>query len=383
MNDAPIVLFQPYYDRPGHFRSFTDRIQHELEALDRDVYVARGRKVGADRSEARILEYNYRSDSKLMQIGMSIWGLHRLSQWLGEFDRAPVLYLLDIEFVSLTWYLKRFPTLLTKVRDLVVHVHNLPDTAQESNGFLDQLRQTKIVPALQYLDQKVGATFLSNGIIMSRELKQMGVTAENVHPSSWGSELSPKKEISKQKNTFLMLGIWREEKNIPMVLKAFASVSEPCKLTIAGYPRDLDRSTLESLIEHLTLEQHEIQLIDEYLDQNHYSKLLDDHQFLLLPYATAAKSSSGPLLDGMMRNCIPIITDGGERARIVREEQIGYVLPSVSAEALAGQISEVLQSSQQNSNSDKLNRIHTLRNTFKWPVIIKKWVDSGVFGADT
>ncbi|MGM0587344.1 MAG: hypothetical protein ACQETE_02930 [Bacteroidota bacterium] len=381
MSKPPILLFQPYYDRPGHFQRFTDTIHRELKKQNRTVYLMHGRRSGGSAEDPEVRSYTYFSTRKLIQVGMSTWGLRKVKQWIKQMDKAPVLYLLDVEFVTLATYLQRFPHLLEQVPKLVIHVHNLPKSVSETEKGLRGIRQRRMQPALEDLSEQENVQFITNGQQISDQLESYGVSGEQILSSRWGSYLPivASNRPTSIPPTFLILGIWRKEKNIPLVLEALAKVKTPCTLTIAGYPRDFSRSDLEAQIEQLPVEQHEIRILDRYLNEATYTRLLDEHQFLLLPYATHHQSSSGPLIDGLMRRCIPLISDGGERVRIVRSHQVGRIMPQPSAATIAEQISWCVAPHNEEQVRTYLRQIESVNSQYQWSKIVEDWIRQEIF----
>jgi glycosyltransferase involved in cell wall biosynthesis len=313
---------------------------------------------------------------------MSLWGWHQLSRWLSRHQHPVVIYALDAEPVTLAIFLRLFPQALNDAHRLVIHVHNVPgeraDDKKESP--LWNLRKRVYGPSMRYLVEHMPTRFITNGASITEGLIRQGVADNLIHTSRWGTSLTPRIEESNRpaRDSFLMLGIWRQEKNIPLVLQSLQLVTQPITLTIAGYPRDFDKSYLQSKINELGIEHHDIRIIDQYLDEQYYTSLLDEHQYLLLPYASHHASSSGPLIDGMMRNCIPIIAPGGERARLVQDQQVGLQLNGIRPEQIAEQINQCCNMADAPIDL-LLEQISKVRMLYRWEYIIDEWLNVGLF----
>jgi glycosyltransferase involved in cell wall biosynthesis len=118
-----------------------------------------------------------------------------------------------------------------------------------------------------------------------------------------------------------------------------------------------------------------------YLNNSSFHRLLSSHEFLIIPYKPENKSSSGPLIQGLLSGIIPIVSNYGERGRIVNEHASG-----ITFEYTENSLKKALHRALHLPEKEKRKMVlqnKNLSNTFSWSAIFKEYTKAYVSWSGT
>jgi len=376
-----IILFQPYYDLEGHFKSLLEIYRNTLTNIGFNCYCVLGRS-RKNKSIDSDTVYKSIQKNKLLRILSSYLGLRKVGK-VAQNNNIGTIHLLDFEIVILGMFL-RFNKNLFSEKKIVLTLHSV-NYLRGDHSFLKKLYKHLIIWSYQYLDKNFNADIITNGETLTSYFQsQIRFKNTRIITSSWGARKvnisQQRKLIERKKNSFLFLGIIRRDKNLEYLLDQFSTIDNDFTLTIAGMPFEYDIKTLTSLVENSGINSDRIKTYFEFIDNTQYQNLLLSHQYLVLPYSSENKSSSGPLIQALQYELIPIVSNYGERGSIVKKNGIGYTF---EFETSSKSLTEIVESISSNNSEDYdfyLDRIRHVKQDFQWENIIKKLIyDSKIY----
>ncbi len=367
-----VLLFQPYYDLKGHFKDFTEVFKHHLTENNIHCFEILGRE-SEIKGRLPVNQYLYNGKNKAMRILSTYTGLKKVKE-VSKRNKVDNIHFLDFEIVILSFFLRLNQSFFSD-KKLVFTLHSINYLQKNGTGLFRKFYRKQIIYSYRYIDSKFSFDIVTNGKTLTDCFNsEVGLKRNRVITSSWGTKkVSADINLStKKKNSFLFLGIIRRDKNIEYLLNEFSKVSEDFTLTIAGVPSGYDRNVLTALINESGIPENRIETHLRFLDEKDYENLLAENKYIVLPYKKENRSSSGPLIQALQYNVIPIASDYGERAEIIRKSNLGYTFKFDNAIGLGEIVNQILDG---DTNEEKIfKNIETYKNTFLWENIIEKLI---------
>lgn len=264
--------------------------------------------------------------NRTLRILNNISGLTRLNKIVKD-ETVEAVHFLDIEILLLYIFVRCHLLGLKGIR-VVITQHSVNRIRTDRKSLFHRFYRALIHHAYNYLEKNLDLLVLTNGLHITSELTTKGFLAEkSVITAWWGSKYDSSLYATQKKktNSFLVYGILRKDKNLDFLFHNFSKLSHPYTLHIAGYPRDYSREQLESLIAKYQIPADQIVLELDYLPEERVAALLSTSQYILLPYSSDNLSNSGPMIDAIQFDCIPIASGYGERLEFIRKFGLGLL----------------------------------------------------------
>ncbi len=369
-----ILLYQPYYHFPGHFRSLFGTFHAELIKLG---YSCVG-LIGILRTDpivksSHITSFKCLFKNRTLRILNNVIGLSRLQKIIRT-ESVQAVHFLDIEILLLYLFVRLGILKLNSLR-VVITQHSINRIRSDHTSLTHRIYRRLIHHSYNYLDRNLDLIVLTNGKNISAELVANGYLSEKkVITTWWGSSYNSVSNNLQEKrpNSFLLYGILRKDKNLDFLLENFSKVNRPYILHIAGYPRDYSRNQIDLLIEKYKIPQECISWELGYLSDSRITELLATSQYILLPYSSDNLSNSGPMMDAIQFGCIPIVSGYGERLEFIQRFDLGYIFFYEKKPSLCDILNQCLANSDQSTYYQEL--INQKKKQFTWATIITKLV---------
>lgn len=374
-----VLLYQPYYSDPGHFRDFFRLYFDHLAERGSACHGILGVNDEMAASEPRSATLFKRSfPQRRLRMLDNITGLRKLLQAAKASNQeVDAIQLLDVEIILLTIFVF-FNRRYFKKKRVVVNLHSINHLSGNNKGVLRTMYAALVKRGYRYLERTLSLRVVTNGAFLTEFMVTHGfLKDQTVITSAWGSpdlqkELAPE---LKEDHTFLFLGMIRKDKNPEYLLDQFSKVDGACKLIIAGMPRDYTRQQMQQMIEYSGIDRDKLELYLDYLSTDRMYELYNRARYLVLPYTKSNVSSSGPLVTALQFNCIPIASDYGQRAQIIRQYQCGHLFGLDEEDALSRLVEELLQQNRNPLTSE----IKEAKRNHQWGHIISRLVDDGLY----
>jgi glycosyltransferase involved in cell wall biosynthesis len=364
--NGKVLLYQPYMDEIGHFRFFFELWRQHLTASGYEVTGMAGFSKEPDHTPDTDYFVNP-AKGRFTRILGTLKGLSRAFR-LAEERSIPVLYIQDFEIITLStaMWVNRHRLV---GRRIVLHQHagNFEVEAAESRVLHLYRRLTR--PLFRRLLRKPEVRIIANGGSIAEGLERYtGVGAPTVIASTWGTRPGEPTAPS-EPNHFLFAGILRKDKNLEGVLDAFSRFGKrDWSLTIAGRPMEYTPDEILGLIRRSGADATRIDLQLRFIDDDEWASFFSRATYVLIPYKAFNKSNSGPLIDALQYDCIPIVSDFGERGAMVRRLGIGYAF-DFDKRTLIALLDRLL--AQGHSNAEVAKAIRSVKADFTWPKILR------------
>jgi|SRR6056297_1276600 len=314
-----ICLYQPYYKSKGHFSDYFDRFATFLQAhTDCKVHGVL-ESDGDQKQSSRIRLHSFQPTLKTEKRSV-LNNLDALFTLHNSVPKCNIYHFLDAELFLLFLYL-----LIFKSRyhgsTIVVTQHS---TNSYTNSLGKKIYRRFIRAVYKMARKKLQICFITNGRAIGENLQQFfNIPSANIQLSEWGADIvDANTDEAKPSGSFLVAGMLRKDKGLELLARVLPEISSPLRLTIAGYPVDYTSDEIRNMFSSMP-DQIKLNFQLTYLDNSSFHRLLHAHEFLIIPYKPENKSSSGPLIQGLLRGVIPIVSDYGERGRIVNEYASG------------------------------------------------------------
>lgn len=361
-----ILLYQPYMDEIGHFAFFFELWRDHLTASGFEVTGL----VGFAKEPDTAPDTDYFVNpvkGRFTRILGTVKGLSRAFR-LAEERRIHVLYIQDFEIITLSiamWMNRR----RAAGRRIVLHQHagNFEVQASESRLLHLYRRLTRFL--FRRLLRMPEVRIIANGVSIAEGLaRYTGVGAPTVIASTWGTQ--PGAPIApKEANTFLFAGILRSDKNLELALASLSNhLDADWKLIIAGRPFDYSADRIHAMIRDAGIPDDRVETHLRFIPDAEWATFFSRAEYVLIPYKALNQSNSGPLIDALQYDCIPIVSDFGERGDLVKRFGIGYAFDFERrplAELLRGLLAEG------HSNAEVVKAIRSVKEDFTWPKILR------------
>jgi glycosyltransferase involved in cell wall biosynthesis len=369
MDKIGIIIYQPYYSRIGHFKSFFDNL---FSYLSRNIYCDIWGYIGVNERiniNTKIKQHIYKSKNKYIQILLTFFGLNKVYT-ISNKNNLQFIQILDYEIVTLS-----LVTLLNyfriKNKHLILHQHSI--NSYKNKSFPGRVYSFLSKCSFKVLSRLFNVTFLTNGERISDYLIKHVTKSTSVHTGGWGSDYEPC-NLKPRRNSFLFIGILRKDKNLEYLINSINKLDFGINVTIAGYPQDYCFETLNTTVNSLD-NHHNIQTFFKYLDVAEMRELYAEHEFLMIPYGKENQSNSGPLIDGLMFSCIPIVSNYGERGHIISTNNIGITFQFEEDHSLTNAI--VKACDLKDSEREKMrDMIFQFAETVNWDYIFNSYINT-------
>lgn len=379
--DSSIILYQPYYNSTGHFKDFFHLYDDYLIQNGQKIYGVIGTFSGKTDglNEERIKAFKSYSGHRFKRIIVNYAGFRQVKNLL-HLRKVKAIHFLDYEILSLSSYLMSHRKTFQKAKIVLTQhsVNNL--TARTYANPLLKGYHKLARKAFQFLDQNFDLTIVTNGEWITRSLRNF-YRSDNTRfvTSTWGAHppVGFKDKTQAPFNSFLYLGIIRKDKNLEYLLGQFAKIQSSYKLTIAGKPLDYTEKEIRDLVESSGIPEKQVELNLGYIDYEKYLNYLASNQYLVLPYNSSNKSNSGPLIQAIQYECIPIVSNYGERGRIVESNECGYTFKFEAENALSHLIDEIILNSKDKQKANLQiyqNKLREIKPNFQWENILHQQI---------
>jgi len=367
-----ILLFQPYYDLKGHFESFHEINKENLSNNGFQCFSVLGREKKKPLNSSSFVFKSFTSN-KILRIISSFKGLSLLKK-VSRSKNISVIHFLDFEIFTLSLFL-RLNRAFFLDKKIILTLHSVNYLKDSGQTLFRKIYRNMIVSSYRYLDQNLNIDVVTNGETLTKTF-QRSIPLENsrIITSSWGANKVDDKQLNDNRefNSFLFLGIIRKDKNLEYLLNQFSMVQKKFTLTIAGMPFDYDMEELEEIILQSGIDTKMIRTHFEFIDDSTYEELLNEHKYIVLPYSSDNQSSSGPLIQALQHEIIPIVSNYGERGSIVEKNNLGYSFEFDSENSLKEIVENILEKTVDNDLFSE--NIRMKKEDFLWKNLIKNLI---------
>lgn len=368
-----ILLYQPYYHFPGHFKSQFHAFQKNLTELGYSCLGVLGlQQSDIIEKSMDIYPFHYKTQNRTIRIFTNLMGFSRVRHVLQQ-EEIAAIHFLDIEIFLLFLFIRFNRPLFKNIR-IVITQHSINRLQNRSSPFVRMYKRF-IFKAFAYLEQHHDLKILTNGKNITKWITSEGMlSTETVETIWWGSDYETDKIDWEEKtpNSFLFYGIIRKDKNLEFLLDTISNIDQPFHLHIAGYPRDYSPDDLHKLLHKYGLTDQQVTLELEYLSEERIADLLSSSTFILLPYNRDNLSNSGPLIDSIQFGCIPIASGYGERRELITNFDVGYLFYFDHSPTLIDVLNNCYKNPDKNSYYQK--NIEDIKKRFTWEWIIRDLV---------
>lgn len=361
-----LLLFQPYVDELGHFRFFFDLWRTHLTESGYEVTGL----VGLSTSPETAPDSEYfvnPAKGRFTRILGTVKGLCHAFQLAAD-RNIPVIYIQDFELLALSaaLFLKRRQV---SNRRLVLHQHAGNFEVDRSESILLHLYRSLTRTLFRRLLLRPNVRIIANGRSIADGLTAYtGIGAPTVVASTWGT--TPGTPVApKEKNSFLFAGILRKDKNLELVLDTLGTLGAmDWSLVIAGRPMEYSEADIQELVRQSGIDPSRVEMHLRFIPDDEWATFFSRAEYVFIPYKAYNKSNSGPLIDALQYDCIPIVSDVGERGYLVRELGIGYAF-DFAERSLINLLMSRLQ--PDSTNDEVLAAIQQVKSDFTWPKILR------------
>lgn len=368
---SQIILYQPYYHFPGHFKSQFKAFRKNLSELGYSCLGIVGllHNDEIEKSEDTY-SFHYHTRNRFLRIFTNLIGFSRIRQLL-QHEKITTIHFLDIEIFLLSLFVRFNKQRFLNVR-IIITQHSINRLQNQTGSIIAPIYRWIIRNSYSYLEKNFDLIVLTNGLSITKRIVNEGIlSSESLETIWWGSDYATK-EIdwdAKIPNSFLFYGIIRKDKNLELLFDTFSQLDYPFHLHIAGYPRDYSPEYLQKLLYDYGLTDDKVTLELEYLSEKRISQLLKSSTFILLPYNRHNLSNSGPLIDSMQFGCIPIASGYGERHEFISHFNTGYLFYYDHSPSLKDILIECHNNPDKNVHYQET--LQKVKNRFTWKWIIR------------
>jgi len=366
-----LLLFQPYVDEIGHFRFFYSLWQSHL---NEQGYVVSG-LVGCLTPPVDLPETEYfinTSKGRFTRILGTIKGMGIAFKSASD-KQIPVIYIQDFEIMALSiammlnW--RRVKTLR-----IVLHQHAGNFEVDRSESLVLHLYRKITKVLFRRLLARPNVRIIANGGYIAEALQQYtGIGAPTVVASTWGTTPG-NMTAPKESKSFLFAGILRNDKNLELVLASLAKhLDAEWTLIIAGRPFDYTAEQIHKMIRDAGIPEHRVETHLRFIPDEEWATFFSRSEYIFVPYKAYNKSNSGPLIDALQYECIPIVSDVGERGDLVKRFGIGYAF-DFGHRSLSELLKRLL--TPEHDNTSVLTSIRQVKDDFTWPKILRDLTDN-------
>ncbi len=366
-----ILLFQPYADVIGHFRFFFDLWRAHLIESGYEVTGLVG--YSAEPESKPDTDYFVNSaKGKFTRILGTIRGFSQAFR-LASDRKIPVIYIQDFEIVALSVAMWMNPRKVRTI-SIVLHQHAGNFEVDRSDSLVLHLYRKLTKVLFRRLLARPNVRIIANGAYIAEALEQYtGIGAPTVVASTWGTTPG-NMTTPKEPRTFLFAGIIRNDKNLELVLASLAKhLESEWRLIIAGRPFDYTAEQIHTMIRDAGIPEHRVETHLRFIPDEEWATFFSRSEYIFIPYKAYNKSNSGPLIDALQYECIPIVSDFGERGDLVKRFGIGYAF-DFETRSLSTLLLHLLN--PDHDNSSVLRAIRLVKNDFTWPKILRELTEN-------
>lgn len=250
--------------------------------------------------------------------------------------------------------LKKFPTVIT-LHDVKVHYGE--------DLFINKLAN--------YFYLKTADHIFVHGKKLKQELLLKGIDDNKVSVIPHGdysffTEYG-KKNI-KEDNSILFFGRIEDYKGLEYLLKAIPLIKKRVdnfNVIIAG------RGNLDKY-NHLIKELSNIEIINEYIEDDQVAELFQRASVVVLPYIEGSQSGIIPIAYSFHKPVV--VTDVGSISEVVDDGITGFIIPPKDSESLAKTVSTILNNSDLRKQMGE-NSYKKMKEELSWEKISKKSIE--------
>ncbi|NET33899.1 MAG: glycosyltransferase [Cyanothece sp. SIO1E1] len=365
-SEKKILLYEPYYDRSGHFKKYYHLYFDRIKKSGLTPLGIIG-KYSSDTTSNDTYIFKLNDRSKFTRIFSNFFGYRKL-KLAHTRSESKLIHLLDFEILTLATFLLFNYQKLRKTK-IVLSLHST-NYFNSSNNLFINLYSIFAKFAYKLLDKLFDVLIVTNGSIITNNFtKFVELKRTRIVTSSWGSDIKPSLHLKKKKNSFLFLGIIRRDKNPDYLIREMAKINKNFSLTIAGHLSGYTEEEFRNIISKSNIPEYKVNLQPGFLSSATYLNLLETHQYIILPYKPFNQSSSGPLIDAIQTQTLPIVSNFGERGYIVNKNKIGF-----GFDFQKNHLSEIIREILLNPESEKINsytkNIKKIGPSYTWDFVL-------------
>jgi len=361
-----ILLFQPYADVIGHFRFFFDLWHaHLIESGYKVTGLVGYSSTPVDKPDTEF--FVNAAKGKFTRILGTIKGFSQAFR-LASDRKIPVIYIQDFEIVALSVAMWMNP-IKVKSLSMVLHQHAGNFDVDRSESMVLHLYRNVTKFLFKRLLAKPNVRIIANGGYIAEALENYtGIGAPTVVASTWGTTPGSM-TMPKEPKTFLFAGIIRNDKNLELVLASLAKhLDADWRLIIAGRPFDYSAEHIHTMIRVAGIPESRVETHLRFIPDEEWATFFSRSEYIFIPYKAYNKSNSGPLIDALQYECIPIVSDFGERGDLVKRFGIGYAF-DFDSKNLSDLLKRLLH--EDHDKTMVLNAIRSVKDDFTWPKILR------------
>ena len=303
----------------------------DFARLDAERYQGWGPLAGAARGSARLA------------LGL---GAYRrvLREALPRVENASsgpyVVHVLDSEYVSLVWLLRRLRRRPRALAFATIH----PSDFGPFRATLAGLYKGALRGVLSSHLRRVSGVVCHGRWIAERLVEQLHLHPDRVHPFSYPSEARDRRVdkndaraklgVPRDAPTTLWFGMIRRNKRLDLALDAFAHLPTDHHLIVAGHPADTEARTIQDRIDRLGL-RGRVHPTLRYVSESEIATFFSAADVLLATHVPSFTSASGPVGDARTYR-LPVVTSrSGQLRTYVEAFDTGIVTEDDSPQAFA------------------------------------------------
>lgn len=338
------LIYEPYFEKPGHFREYVMRIGAGAERNAKQVSFLLG--CGEDAPEPQVPGakevFTFRYASKMAQADLNklrvyanfkgIWALVRLL----ASGKYACLHTIDCEMLILT-----LPLLLLRITRRLQPSFTFIYTQHAGYfGSKQSWKRRLYYYALRFCIKLLSATmrfrFATHGTFTTRQVVDFfHVPADDVLTLGYGAD-PPRRELSKaaaraqlgipaDKRVLLFFGLIRKDKGLMELIEVLGKEPQPnLYLVVAGLPSEYTAEQVEAAIDAAGIRE-QVKTILRYVNDSEISAVYAAADFLAMPYSGANWSNSGPLNIACQYGLPVLASNAGERGEIVGTHGLGIM----------------------------------------------------------
>ena len=380
-----ILAIQPFADAAGHYGKYAARICQDICNLGHQVVLCTNNieiekylteepafQVVSLGSEYSFVKYDVRRSSYQLY-----WLLGRIKNNLAVLRFAVRLtnqehfdsvQLFSYELASTWLFLSLFRS--ASLNPIVIEIAAPNFSAEEYYGGPPEVlwRRIQKFALKQMLRSRIGAINVYGDSHAIELIKQLDLPDDFIIGVTGDSRKIPEIRIDKHEarktiglsdyrdQLFLFFGTLRRDKGLDTLFRAIRLLKEEdFKVVIAGMPVDWRAPEDDILLDNHLLTRF------EYIPEDQVDAYFCASDALILPYSSHYIGSSGPLFDACAYGLPVIASNVSEMGNIIKERELGLVVPPEDSQALADAIKRFIHLAPNEKAKLSMNALNAVR----------------------
>lgn len=376
-----VLLFVPFFDGISHMRDYTIKYIEGLTNNGVKVvlvvnYMDYNFASLPDNLKVVSLNKSYFEADDLKNRNKILWLFYRIRfnvelflklRELLKTEDVDIVHFLTYELVSLSFMIRFFEKRIRSKNIYFIEIAASNFDNDFSNKSFSEICWRYLMKiGLKSIDKNLNPSYTFNSKSHRALFKSQILDKRKIDESKliFLGDSRKLKDTFKVKNsisvqTFLFFGTIRDDKGFDVLCSAIKMLSELSlnfNFIIAGKPLGYDAlGVIDKFgIHHL----NNVTLNVDFLDEATIDYYFREASYLVLPYNSKYKGSSGPIYEAASRGIPVIATDISEMGLLVKEYDIGYVIPTDSVDGLFQMLRQVIESYH---NIDYLKKVANIR----------------------